>query len=84
MCIKSSPISGERLRVGGLAREWGAGVGYKSFVHKVYAHPTPTPLLRWEGSGCDRKQVDELRVFTSALYNAFCRIIASIEAQKGR
>ena len=79
MCIKSSPISGERLRVGGLAREWGAGVGYKSFVHKVYAHPTPTPLLRWEGSGCDRKQVDELRVFTSALYDAFYRIITRIE-----
>ena len=61
----------------------GAGVGYKSFVHKVYAHPTPTPHLRWEGSGCTRKQVDGFRVFTSALYDAFCRIIARIEAQKG-
>ncbi len=32
----------------------GAGVGYKSFVHKFYAHPTPTPPLKWEGSGCAR------------------------------
>ncbi len=83
MCIKSSPISGERLRVGELAREWGAWVGYKSFVHKAYAHPTPTPTLKWEGNGCTRKQVDGFRVFTSAIYDAFCRIIASIEAQKG-
>ena len=45
-------------------------MGYKSFLRQVYAHPTPTPPLRWEGSGCARKQVDGLRVQTSGLYDA--------------
>ena len=55
VCFHLSAANPLPFQRGG-AQGWGTKLLYARFTL------TPTPPLKWEGSGCARKQVDDLRV----------------------